>query len=98
MPTTSKPCSVSSAAVTELSTPPDMATTTRQSRSGLSTPSAFIQPPPCPPPQGGREELDFPSRKSDSPSPLEGEGWGGGQATDSSPLTRSSCCASPAAA
>src|SRR5690242_15172019 len=42
MPTTSKPCSLSSAAVTELSTPPDMATTTRQSRAGLSRPRAFI--------------------------------------------------------
>src|SRR5258707_10149146 len=42
MPTTSNPCSASSAAVTELSTPPDMATTTRQSRAGLSRPRAFI--------------------------------------------------------
>src|SRR5216684_427817 len=29
-------------------------------------------PPPNPPPQGGR------ARKAESPSPLEGEGWGGG--------------------
>src|SRR5712671_4380622 len=42
MPTTSKPCSTSSAAVTALSTPPDMASTTRQSRAGLSRPRAFI--------------------------------------------------------
>src|SRR5258708_27763713 len=47
MPTTSHPCSTSSAAVTELSTPPDMATTTRHSRAGLSGPRAFIRPSPC---------------------------------------------------
>src|SRR5579863_2294427 len=35
MPTTSQPASASSAAVTELSTPPDIATTMRQSRAGL---------------------------------------------------------------
>src|SRR6266851_9425751 len=47
MPTTSNPCSASSAAVTELSTPPDMATTTRQSRAGLSKPRAFIRASPA---------------------------------------------------
>src|SRR5258708_15833314 len=46
MPTTSHPCSTSSAAVTELSTPPDMATTTRHSRAGLSRPRAFIRASP----------------------------------------------------
>src|SRR5216684_7221952 len=34
-------------------------------------------PPPNPPPQGGR------ARKAESPSPLEGEGWGGGWTADS---------------
>src|SRR6185437_11698610 len=43
MPTTSKPCSLSKAAVTELSTPPDMATTTR---APLSRPSGLMHPPP----------------------------------------------------
>src|SRR5215510_14828426 len=37
MPTTSKPSALSSAAVTEESTPPDMATTTRVSRGEPST-------------------------------------------------------------
>src|SRR5260221_6162993 len=41
MPTTSKPCSTSSAAVTELSTPPDMATTIRQSRGGFGRSSGL---------------------------------------------------------
>src|SRR5712692_1613778 len=36
-------------------------------------------PPPNPPPQGGR------ARKAESPSPLEGEGWGGGWTADSCP-------------
>src|SRR5258708_12293236 len=58
MPTTSKPCSTSSAAVTELSTPPDMATTTRHSRAGLSRPRAFIRASPVHQCAGGGRALD----------------------------------------
>src|SRR5438477_6937596 len=42
MPTTSKPCSTSNAAVTELSTPPDMATTTRHSDGFFARSRGFI--------------------------------------------------------
>src|SRR5580658_933659 len=43
MPTTSKPSSTSNAAVTALSTPPDIATTTRQSRTGFGSPREFMK-------------------------------------------------------
>src|SRR6185437_15890962 len=36
---------------------------------------ARCDPPPNPPPQGGRDKL---CTCNSSPSPLEGEGWGGG--------------------
>ena len=41
MPTTAYPSRASSPATTELSTPPDMATTTRVSDGGLGKPSEF---------------------------------------------------------
>src|SRR5579864_423204 len=45
MPTTSTPASTRSAAVTELSTPPDMATTTRAPGANCSMPGALIAQP-----------------------------------------------------